>query len=472
MNAGARLTAIGRPGQMAAALPRVEEGEAERMPKTPITCAFTLLFCLAGGSALANLDYGLLAAHQGERVSAIELVGDRVTRPHVILREIRTRVGEPLDLAVLRADFQRLENLHIFADIRVVAEDDGVGQVRLQYVFREMTSWLPMLAITYTEENGFSVGPGLVSYNLTGRDVDLSVKTFFGGTTQYSLEGGWPWIGGEDHLGVNLRAAHLVRTDTLNEFQETSDEIAPRVSRYLGEHGRLAGMLSFFQMKSDVDGKTLSPDSTDRLFQLGAAIGWDTRDSWTNPRHGWQNELEVWKTGGSLGGDGDFWTATLDVRRWQPTAVRQKVLLSGLVSLRSGTVGKDLPEYLQYRLGGANTIRGYDVQDLGKRLFGKNQMIGTLEYAFTTVPPRQVGFWKLRFRMGVEIALFADAGIAWSESRDLTMRRARAGGGAGIRLLTPVKEMVRLDFGWSPEGGFQFHFAGGSKPVRQRARLR
>jgi len=442
------------------------------MPRRLLTGAFTLTLALAAGPALADLEYGLLAPHQGERIVAIDLAGNRSTRPQVIRREIRARVGDPLDLATLRADFQRLENLQIFANVWIVAEDDGVGRVRLLYVLKEMPSWLPMLALAYTEENGFSAGPGLVAYNLTGRDIDLSVKTYFGGTTQYSLEGAWPWIGGDHHLGIQLRAAHLVRDDKLNGFRETSDEITPRATRYLDENGRLSLMFSLFHMKSDVAGKTLSPDDADSLRRLGAAVGRDTRDSWSNPRHGWLNELEVWRTGGFLGGHGDFWTATLDVRRWQPATPRQKMLLSGLVSLQSGAVGKDVPEYLQYRLGGANSIRGYDYQDLGSRLYGKNQMIGTVEYAFTTVPPRQFRIGKLRLRLGVEFALFADAGIAWSESRDLAMRRARAGGGAGIRLLTPVTEMVRVDFGWSPEGGLQVHFAGGSKPKRQRARLR
>jgi outer membrane protein assembly factor BamA len=225
-------------------------------------------------------------------------------------------------------------------------------------------------------------------------------------------------------------------------------------------------------MQSDVAGKTLSPDDSDLLLRLGVSLGWDTRDSWSNPRRGWHNELELWRTGGQLGGDGDFWTLTLDVRRWLATGVRQKLLLSGLASFQSGSVGTDLPEYLQYRLGGANTIRGYDVEVLGKTLVGKNQLIGTAEYAFTRVPPRRFDFWKLSFRLGVELALFGDAGIAWSEGPDLALRRARGGLGVGLRLLTPGSEMVRFDVGWSPTGGMKFHFAGGSKPRRQRERLR
>ena len=55
-------------------------------------------------------------------------------------------------------------------------------------------------------------------------------------------------------------------------------------------------------------------------------------------------------------------------------------MLSGLVSLQSGELGTDVPGYLNYFMGGANSIRGYGVTDLGEELSGKNQMLGTAEY--------------------------------------------------------------------------------------------
>ena len=68
--------------------------------------------------------------------------------------------------------------------------------------------------------------------------------------------------------------------------------------------------------------------------------------------------------------------------------------------------------------------------------------------------------------------MFTDAGIAWTDSREFALDRARGGVGAGLRLLVPGSEMVRFDMGWSPQGGFNFHFASGSKPVAQRQRIR
>ena len=251
-----------------------------------------------------------------------------------------------------------------------------------------------------------------------------------------------------------------------------STEFTPRVSRFLGERGRLAGELQLFKMRADHPGITLSPTNEDLLVSLGVSLGWDTRNSWNNPKGGWLNELVLKRTGGFLGGDADFWTLIADVRRWQPLRPRQRLLLSGLVSLQSGTVGEDFPEYLQYRLGGANTVRGYEIERLGKELFGRNQMIGTVEYSYALIPQRRFDIWKFSFRLGLELAVFGDVGVAWSEGRDLNSKRTRAGLGSGLRVLVPGSEMLRLDVGWSPEGGFHFHFAGETKPNRQRDRIR
>jgi outer membrane protein insertion porin family len=432
----------------------------------------TLLLALLPALASAQLDLGDLVNNEGQIVEAVELDGRNVTREHVVTREIHTKVGEPLDIDTVVADVNRLQNLQIFSEIRVEVEPGTGDRVRLRFIFREMPSWIPLLALTYTEQDGFSIGPGIASLNLTGRDIEVSGKAFFGGTTQFQLEGDWPWIGGDNHLGGRLRAAHLERFDSLNEFQETGDEFTPRVSRFLGERGRLAGFFSLLTVASDRPGKTLSPTDEDLMVSLGVSVGWDTRDRWNNPRGGWLNELVLSKTGGPLGGDADFWTLIADVRRWQPTFSGQRLLLSGLMSLQSGMVGVDIPEYLQYRLGGANTIRGYDIEKLGRELFGRNQLIGTAEYSFTLIPQRRFDFWKFSFRLGLELALFGDVGVAWNESHELNASRTRAGLGSGLRLLIPGSEMLRLDVGWSPDGGFRFHFAGATKPERQRDRIR
>jgi outer membrane protein insertion porin family len=412
-----------------------------------------------------------LAHYAGRRVAAIEITGHNVTKDYVIRREIRTQVGEPLDVDEVKRDVARLDNLSIFAEIRVDAVAVGETEVRLVYAFKEMPSWFPVLSYVYTEENGFSWGIGLSAGNLTGRDLSVSARVYFGDLEQQWSRISWPWISG-NHRSFDFYGARYTRPDELRGFEETSYEFTPEAGTWIGDHAWVRAQFSYFEMKSDVPGITLSPDNVDELFRLGASLGWDTRDSWRDPRRGSWDEIEIWHTGGVLGGDGDFWTANFDARRWLPTSRRTKLLLSGLLTLQSGTLGKDVPSYMDYYMGGANTIRGYGVTDLGDAFSGKNQLIGTAEYALTLVPLRRWDLWKISLRLGAELALFADAGIAWSESRDFALRRARGGVGGGLRLLVPGSEMVRLDVGWSPEYGFHFHFANGTKPNAQRARLR
>lgn len=437
------------------------------------TCGGLLLAAfLALGPAIASadVDASALAAYENRTITAVDVTGYRVTKEYVIRRELETRAGEPFHVETALADVARLDNLSVFAQIGIEATPDDQG-VRLVFRFKEMPALIPWLGFSFTEEDGFSGGPKVSALNLAGRDISLSARAYFGGAQQYSASLSWPWISG-NHRSFNFNGARLERTDTLNDFQETSKEFTPKAGTYLGKHGRLEGKFSLFRMDSDVDGKTLSPDNRDVLLRVASTLGWDTRDSWTNPRQGWQNELELWHTGGFLGGDGDFWSMNLDLRRWFPTANHQRLLVSSLLSLQSGTVGEDIPVYLIYRMGGANSIRGYSIGELGKTLYGKDQLIGTAEYSFNVLPLRRWDFWKFAVRLGLDFALFADAGIAWSESREFAMDRARAGGGVGLRLLVPGSEMVRFDVGWSPEGGFHFHFASGSKPVAQRNRLR
>jgi outer membrane protein assembly factor BamA len=162
----------------------------------------------------------------------------------------------------------------------------------------------------------------------------------------------------------------------------------------------------------------------------------------------------------------------LDLRRYLPTAAGQHLLLSGLLTLQTGTVGEDVPGYLTYYLGGANTIRGYTLDTLGPTLNGKNQLLTTSEYNFKLMPISRHDVFGWSFSVGLELVAFADAGIAWSDPGRFGWKWFRAGGGAGLRLLVPGSEQVRFDVGWSPEGGLHFHFASGTKPNGQRQRLR
>jgi outer membrane protein insertion porin family len=429
-----------------------------------------VLVCFPSGVLAAqSSDIDRYAEYNGQIVKAINLSGYKITKEYVITRELKIAVGQPFELAAMKTSVQNLLNLDIFASVNVTMQAES-GGVSVDMVFREMPWIIPYLKFKYNEENGWSVGPTVSSLNLTGRDISLSAYMLFGGTTTWSFVGDWPWITG-NHVSLDLSLIHLVRDDTLNEFEETSYQFTPWLGTYLGENGRLQGTISWFQMHSDSTGRTLDPDDTDNLYSVGGAIGWDTRDSWSNPTDGWNSTLTIGKTGDPLPGNGDSWRFVLDGRRYQPVAKRQSLALGTLASFNTGKVGVDYPEYLMYRMGGANSIRGYLLDDLGPILYGQNQLIVTGEYHFLLMPFKQYGVLKWAFRAGLQLAAFADWGTAWNEGQNLG-DRGKFGWGVGIRPLVPAIDMVRFDFGVSQEGDVVFNFGINTKFEAQLQRIR
>ena len=407
-----------------------------------------------------------LEAWRGKTVLDITLAGNHITKSWVIAREIWTEEGEPLDPDLVRQDIIRLENLAIFGSVVVTPSPlrDGVS---LDFVFTEMPWIIPYPAIGYTEENGFSIGLGVSSPNFLGRKVNLSASAMFGGTTTYRFKGENPWITG-NHVSAGVEAWHQVRQNELLEFGQTTDNVTLRGGTYLGVNGRFKAHGGYYGVGSDTDGITLDPDNYDDLWNGGTSLGWDTRDSWRVPRAGWNNELALLY----LGGDGNTLAIDFDVRRYLTVNDRHALATGPLFSFQTGQVDEEIPSYMQYFLGGANSVRGYKLEELGKELFGKNQLLYTLEYRYQILPLSPLKIFKWSIGVGLEAAAFGDAGIVWSRAQDFNLDRTRVGAGVGLRLLIPGTEMLRFDMGLSQFGDIVFNFGVNSIFTGRRKRIR
>ena len=411
-----------------------------------------------------------LESFAGMTVTRIQLQGNRFTRDFVIFRELRTRIGAPLDPQRLREDLQRLDNLDIFSSIRIEPHTEE-GGIALTIRVREIPFAVPYISYDVSDQDGWSFGPAVKSVNMLGLDMFVAGYALFGGRNSFLLDLSYPWIAG-NHISLDLDVSRIERDNELDRFRETSFELSPWIGTYVGDNGRAGIGLSYFRFESDLAGHTLSADNTDHLLQTGVRLGYDSRDSWGDPHRGRLDQIELRKTGGLLPGDGDYWTAHLDLRRFQPITSTHTLVLAGLLSLQSGRIGRDIPEYMDFHLGGSNSIRGYALNELGSSLFGQNQWLGSLEYRFPLLPSREYLLLGLASDLGLSGALFVDHGLAWSEGDDLALGRSRTGFGLGLRLLLPAVEMTRLDVGFDRDGNWHIHFASFSKMGAQRLRLR
>ena len=400
---------------------------------------------------------------EGLIVTDVRVTGLRNLSTDAVERHLETRAGEPFHRATLALDQRRLDELRLFTSVLIEPRLEG-NEVVLDVAVTETLRLLPVVILRVTDENGLSVGPGVRAINLLGRGSQSGVAFRFGGETGVSATidnttitpGTWM-----RHVGFS----HTSRENTLYDFDERTTSADVRVARNWTHGLRTGATGDVLSIDTGSSGASLSADGTDVIPTIGTFVTLDTLDSSTNPRLGTWAEFEVAR----LLGDARSWTFILDGRRFQRLSERHGVSIFSLATLQSGEVGVRLPTYLQFDLGGANTVRGWS---LGSRR-GRNQFIGTAEYAYVALPLRPFTVKGLNLYAGVQVAGFADLGVAWDGGSDQEAESAIDGYGVGLRLLVPFVDLIRLDLAWGEPGqGATAYFGVSLKASRQRQRVR
>jgi outer membrane protein insertion porin family len=451
------------PLKRTAGIPRIHA-----LPCTALCLLILLLLLHADTCLCQETDEPDYSTMEGRPILRIEISGNKKTREYVILRELMTNVGDTLSLAIMRIDEMRLTKLSAFSKIEITPrlEDDAViYAVKVS----ETAFVIPTILPGYSEENGWYFGPMVSTPNWFGRAILASVYAQWGGITKYSFSANNPWISvAHRQLSVSVGTTYQKREDKIRESEETTYVSAVRGTFYPGRNRIFSVGLGFQYMltKSDKPGVTLSPSNRDHLPQFELLMRANSIEDPLDPHYGWVTGIQERRIGGFLGGEGDSWRTQVDVTRYQPLSPRSTLAIGGVFDHQTGRVGEDIPIYLQYSLGGSNSIRGYSRTDLGKVLYGKNQLLGTIEFSYCIMSPRQIqllGLSFLSFRLGMNIIGFVDHGVAWTESGELNLDRSKTGYGVGLHLMVPGIDRIRLDLGFSQDGDVMVHLGTRAK---------
>jgi outer membrane protein assembly factor BamA len=426
----------------------------------PLTSiGFVAVIATIAGSAHAQTIDNL----EGLIVREIRVTGVKTLAAGFVERHLSTRVGQPFHSSSLQIDRRRLDELRLFTSVSLTPRLDS-GAVILDVAVDETLRALPIVVLRVTDENGLSIGPGLKGLNFFGRGAQLSASVRFGGETAASFSMDTTTITpgtGAWHFGFS----DTHRQNTLYGFEEHATSVDMRMARNWARGLRGGLFAEFMTLDTGASGASLSPDGRDVIPTIGMFAGIDQLDSSTDPRAGTWAELQIDR----LFGDAGSWTITMDGRRFQPLNERNGLGVFGLMSLQTGEVGAGLPEYMQYALGGGNTVRGWE---LGSRR-GRNQFISSAEYTFVMHPVSPFSVAGFNLYAGIQAAAFADLGLAWNDAADFEASSAIDGYGFGVRLLVPFVDVIRIDVAWGEPGhGASAYFGVSLKATRQRQRVR
>lgn len=402
-------------------------------------------------------------------VEDIVVKGNKKAKAYVVVREMRTKKGEPFNSKDARRSMQKLYNLGYFEDVnlKLIPGKQPGGTVIEISVVEQRTG-------TFSVGGGYSASDGVVGIinvgdkNFRGTGENVNVHWEIGGkaTTagNYSVTYQKPWL---DRHQTSFAFSFYNFTNRYTDYATNGDEISNYNRQYRGfdfTFGRPAGekISHYITLKNRwdkykgyesgpvnyLDPTTWPPGSTygqqyiDTNFGLTRSIilsrVFDTRDSNTNPSEGVRYTLSAEIAG--FGGDFSFNKYQVDARRYWKVGKSQVIAIRGTYGYGTGHI-----PYMQlFTVGGIDTLRGYrDDQFKGNRLFA-----ATMEYRFPIAKR-------------VTAALFTDIGNAWESDTFQFIKDLNFGYGFGIRLVTPFGP-VRVDYGLGSQGG-RIHFSFGGQ---------
>lgn len=393
-------------------------------------------------------------------IDNVDVTGYEKTEKNVFAREITLKPGDRFSYEKIKKSQTKIMNLGFINDVQIdVTPTEEEDKVDLGFNVVEGTAGMFSAGIAMGTIEGLYGQASISHMNFLGKAQRLSFNSSFGkNILDYSV--GWvtPWI--YDHptsLGLDVFNTKRNRpyATTLGAFTEKRKggriTLGPRFEddKYL---------TAFSYGYQDVDITDIDPEYADQVLEgsniystIGADFAIDTRDVAWDPTSGAKNGISAELNSPFLGGDVDLYEINLN-SGYHHTIFNAGdypivfALANRLGGIQNYGRTKEVPAVNRYYLGGADTIRGYDVTgEVGPETGGELFYIMNAEIRLPLVREGR--------RNMVQGALFYDLGNSWKSRHDIKYKigketdEFKSGFGVGIRFTTPMFP-IRIDYGY------------------------
>lgn len=369
---------------------------------------------------------------------ASEIKNSGKTKPYVITREMKTKVGEIYNTDKIGNDLQRIYNLGFFEDVHTKVDPGSEpGKIVLVIEVEEMNTGTVGFGAGYSSSTGITGFLSLSERNLKGKGRKGDLKLEFGGKrNNYEIGYFEPWLDNKQ-TSVEVSAYNTSKENLRyglagvndSDYEEIRRGFTLTVGRPMSEY--LKVFVGFKTETIDVKPSKYNYLDGDSRSMTGT-LRYDNRDNVFNPTKGRYDTASLEVNGGVLGGDFDYQKLILDLRRFRPMRKKQVLAMRG----RFGLGRNHIPRFDWFDVGGVNTVRGYDEYEFA----GTKMIIYNAEY---------------RFNMSGNLSavVFGDAGAAWNDMSDFDLNPLDMpkSVGAGLRLKIPAFGIgpVRLDYAYA-----------------------
>ena len=409
-------------------------------------------------------------------IAKILISGNRHTKPQIIQREMKTQIGDTIDIAALQADQKRILNLGLFnrVELDTLHSPEGVhlliGVTERLYLFP-----FPIFFINEKDWDKASYGAGVVHTNFRGRNEIAALSGWAGYNPAFAIDYSNPWIFGAAQMLTRFRFA--VQRNRNRSFEKLGQEVDENrigaswsIGKRFGLFTYLNLSLGYTQLQFDppVPGETLDASGRDRLPSAGLSFAYDRRDLFEYPRSG--VFMRVW--GQRTGFNSEFvhfWRYGADLRGYKKLYRNVSIGARAMTDLAQNKI----PIYERVFLGYSNRVRGHfnrRIREINSRLVdvnkneGENLTLASAELRFPLMSWRyfsisdvpMFGSYMQNMKFGLSAGIFADYGRVWFQDPPLDGTRRvlppQFGYGAGLHFHLPYINLLRIELAFDEDG--------------------
>ena len=399
---------------------------------------------------IVNITY---AINKGKQVyfERILIGGNTKTRDKVIRRQLRVYEQELFSGSRLKRGVRDLYRLDYFEDIKVAtSKGSSDDSMLLKIDVAEKPTGAFTFGGGYSTIQNFFVTASISQRNLFGRGQILKLNGELGGrSNQYTLSFTEPWL-----FDIPLSAGFDIYNWTYDydTYVKESWGGALRLSYPVFIFTRLG--ITYGYDRADI--REIQEDAADSVKDLAGInvtssittrISYDSRDRVFNPTEGSDHSLSYEYAG--LGGNIGFNKILAETGWYIPLFWGVVNFLHGKAGYVRENPGMLLPDYEKFYLGGMNSVRGFDWQDIhavdenGDEIGGEKFVQFNFEILIPVIK-----------KQGLVGVLFYDAGNVFGKDENMSLNGLRQSVGYGIRWFSPIGP-IRLENGYiiNPEEG-------------------
>ncbi|MFH1005782.1 MAG: POTRA domain-containing protein [Bacteroidota bacterium] len=435
-------------------------------------------------------------------VNEINIIGNKITKRHIILRELSFHSGDTIEKIklseLLIAAKQNLLNTSLFNFVTIDTLPAGFQKVNvLINVEERWYTWpIPIFEVqernfnTWWETKNFqraNYGFYLNRDNFRGRKEGLSFYTQFGYTQKYGLSYAIPYLTSTQTSGMgfsfsyskNREVAYMTKNNLLIYFKNPNEYVREEFigkSNYIyrnGIHNRhyIEGKFTQVIINDTLRNYTVdyfvNSKTEMKYFTLSYSYKSDYRDSKAYPLQRYFWEFETTKLGlGILKNEKlDITNFYFIIRDYEKLSDR--FYLSGGMKIKF-SLNKNQPYYVQKGLGWNDYVRGYEYYVIDGQSYGTTKL--GLKYEIIKPHIQQIPCFSIKkfnkFHYALYGGIFADAGYVDDNMYSLYNPLANTfiyGAGVGIDYVTYYDIVVRMEYSINKkmEHGFFIHLNAG-----------